>query len=128
MAISVSSSDIVRTGAHCALALALALAAFSGGVCAKEQTAAQGVLAKEIVIGTHADLSGPLKPWGTAVRNGLTLAIEEANRAGGINRRSIRLVVRDDGYDAMKAAEAARAMVDEDHVFAILSPLGAPTE
>jgi len=66
----------------------LGLLVFSGKDPAQADVPALGVLAKEIVVGTHVDLSGPLKPWGTAVRNGLTMAIEEANKAGGINQRS----------------------------------------
>ncbi len=109
------------------LALAFALTALTGAAPQPAQTGAQGVLPKEIVIGSHADLSGPLKPWGAAVRNGLTLAIEEANQAGGINGRKVRLIVRDDAYDPAKAAEAARTLAEQDRVFAIVSPLGTPT-
>jgi ABC-type branched-subunit amino acid transport system substrate-binding protein len=105
----------------------LALLALSAQASAPVEVSALGVLPNEIVIGTHVDLSGPLKPWGVAVRNGLTMAIEEANKAGGINKRTVRLVVRDDAYDPEKAAVAARTLAVQDHVFAILSPLGTPT-
>jgi len=88
---------------------------------------AQGVLAQEIVIGTHVDLSGPLAPWGKAVSNGLTLAIEEANSKGGVNGRTLRLIVKDDAYDHTQAASAVRQLVTQDRVFAILSPLGTHT-
>ena len=83
--------------------------------------------AGEIVIGTHVDLSGPLSSWGASVRNGLTMAFEEANEMGGIGGRMLRLVVRDDTYDPREAARAVRTLADDDHVFAILSPLGTPT-
>ena len=91
------------------------------------QQAAQGVLAHEVIIGTHVDLSGPLAPWGVAVKNGLTLALEEANRAGGVNGRTIRLIVKDDVYDPAQAASAVRQLVSQERVFAILSPLGTHT-
>ena len=94
---------------------------------AHAQSPAQGVLAHEVVVGTHVDLSGPLAPWGAAVRNGLTLAIEEANRAGGVNGRTIRLIVKDDVYDPAQAASAVRQLVSQERVFAILSPLGTHT-
>jgi ABC-type branched-subunit amino acid transport system substrate-binding protein len=95
-------------------------ALFLWAACAQAQTA-------EIVIGTHADLSGPLASWGMAVRNGLTLALEEANAAGGINGHKLRLIVEDDAYDPERAATAATKLVNKDHVFAIVSPLGTPT-
>jgi ABC-type branched-subunit amino acid transport system substrate-binding protein len=98
--------------------------------CADAQpapTPAQGVLAQDIIIGTHVDLSGPLAPWGKAVSNGLTLAIEEANSKGGVNGRNVRLIVKDDAYDQAQAASAVRQLVTQDRVFAILSPLGTHT-
>jgi branched-chain amino acid transport system substrate-binding protein len=44
----------------------------------------------EIVIGTHQDLSGPIKVWGVPVSNGMKMAVEEINAAGGINGRKIK--------------------------------------
>ncbi len=49
----------------------------------------QGVTPSEIVIGTHQDLSGPIKVWGVPVLNGMKLAVEEVNAKGGINGRKI---------------------------------------
>jgi ABC-type branched-subunit amino acid transport system substrate-binding protein len=88
---------------------------------------AQGVHPQDIIVGTHVDLSGPLAPWGKAVSNGLTLAIEEANSKGGVNGRTVRLIVKDDAYDQAQAAAAVRQLVTQERVFAILSPLGTHT-
>jgi ABC-type branched-subunit amino acid transport system substrate-binding protein len=81
----------------------------------------------ELRIGTHLDLSGPLAAWGAAVRNGIQMAIDEANDAGGIHGRQIRLIVKDDAYDPQKAVDAVYGMAQEDRVFAVVSPLGTPT-
>jgi branched-chain amino acid transport system substrate-binding protein len=105
------------------VALCLVCAASLSLVAAR----AAGIANDEIVIGTHLDLSGPLAPWGKAVRNAMQMAIGEANAAGGVNGRKIRIVVKDDGYNPGKAAAAVRALVDEDRVFAVVSPLGTPT-
>ncbi len=57
--------------------------------------AAQGIYSEEVVVGTHVDLSGPLSAWGIAVRNGIEMAFEEANEAGGVNDRRLgRLTLR----------------------------------
>ena len=82
---------------------------------------------KEIIIGTHVDLSGAMAMWGTAVRDGLTMAIDEANEAGGINGRRVRILIRDDRYNPAQAANIVRELVANDRAFAILSPLGTPT-
>jgi ABC-type branched-subunit amino acid transport system substrate-binding protein len=111
-------------------AQSLAVCAFLAASLTDAQPApapAQGVHPQDIVIGTHVDLSGPLAPWGKAVSNGLTLAIEEANSKGGVNGRSVRLIVKDDAYDQTQAASAVRQLVTQDRVFAILSPLGTHT-
>lgn len=100
------------------LALASLLLAASPG------QAAQGIYAEEVVVGTHVDLSGPLSSWGVAVRNGIEMAFEEANEAGGVNNRTLRLVTKDDGYVEESATQAVHDLVENENAFAILSPLG----
>ena len=94
---------------------------------ASQSDAAQGIYAEEVVIGTHGDLSGPLSVWGEAVVNGIEMAFEEANEAGGVNDRAVRLIAKDDAYDSALAAQAVRELIEIDRTFAILSPLGTPT-
>ncbi|WFU40505.1 ABC transporter substrate-binding protein [Bradyrhizobium sp. CB82] len=87
----------------------------------------EGISANEIVIGTHQDLSGPVKGWGVPVSNGMKMAVEEINRAGGINGRKVRLVVEDSGYDPKKAVLASQKLVERDKIFAMVGPMGSPT-
>src|SRR3569833_1579679 len=87
----------------------------------------QGISADEIVIGTHQDLSGPIKVWGVPVSNGMKMAVEEINAAGGINGRKLRLILEDNGYDPKKAVLASQKMVERDKVFAMVGLLGSPT-
>jgi branched-chain amino acid transport system substrate-binding protein len=118
---------VAQRAAQSLLACAFFIASMTSANAQPAAAPAQGVLANEIVIGTHVDLSGPLAPWGKAVSNGLTLAIEEANSKGGVNGRLVRLIVKDDAYDQAQAASAVRQLVTQDRVFAILSPLGTHT-
>jgi ABC-type branched-subunit amino acid transport system substrate-binding protein len=87
----------------------------------------EGISAGEIVIGTHQDLSGPIKVWGVPVANGMKMASEEVNAAGGINGRKIRLVVEDSGYDPKKAVLASQKLIERDKIFAMVGPMGSPT-
>lgn len=87
----------------------------------------EGISATEIVIGTHQDLSGPIKGWGVPVSNGMKMATEEINAAGGINGRKIRLVVEDSGYDPKKAVLASQKLIERDKIFAMVGPMGSPT-
>ena len=87
----------------------------------------EGISATEIVIGTHQDLSGPIKVWGVPVSNGMKMAAEEINAAGGIHGRKIKLILEDSGYDPKRAVLASQKMVERDKVFAMVGPMGSPT-
>src|SRR5438128_9039676 len=87
----------------------------------------EGISANEIVIGTHQDLSGPIKVWGVPVSNGMKMAVEEINAAGGINGRKIKLILEDNGYDPKKAVLASQKMIERDKIFAMVGPMGSPT-
>jgi ABC-type branched-subunit amino acid transport system substrate-binding protein len=88
----------------------------------------EGISATEIVIGTHQDLSGPIKVWGVPVSNGMKMAVEEINAAGGINGRKLKMILEDNGYDPKKAVLATQKMVERDKVFAMIGGMGsAPT-
>ncbi|KGT78285.1 leucine-binding protein (LBP) [Bradyrhizobium japonicum] len=87
----------------------------------------EGISASEIVIGTHQDLSGPIKGWGVPVANGMKMATDEINAAGGINGRKVRLVVEDSGYDPKRAVLASQKLIERDKIFAMVGPMGSPT-
>lgn len=57
-----------------------------------------------------------LSTAGQAYRNGLALALEQINAAGGVGGRPLQLVVREDDGDADQAARNARALISQDHV------------
>ncbi|MEW5956568.1 MAG: acetyl-CoA hydrolase/transferase C-terminal domain-containing protein [Chloroflexota bacterium] len=88
---------------------------------------APGVTAGTIRLGTFCDLSGPNAPIGLAVLRGGSAYYEHVNRWGGVYGRKIELVVKDDGFDPGRSRLAITELVTQDHVFAIVSPLGTPT-
>ncbi|KAF1035566.1 MAG: Aliphatic amidase expression-regulating protein [Herbaspirillum frisingense] len=57
-----------------------------------------------------------LSPVGEAYRNGLALALEEVNAAGGVHGRPLELVARDDDGDADQAARNARDLIGKERV------------
>lgn len=107
--------------------LGAALAVVAGPALAQTKVTNQGISATEIVIGTHQDLSGPIKVWGVPVLNGMKQAVEEVNAKGGILGRKLRLVAEDSGYDTKKAVLVTQKMVERDKVFAMIGPMGSPT-
>jgi len=112
-----------------ALGLAVgALALTHMPASAQTKVTNEGISPTEIVIGTHQDLSGPIKFWGVPVSNGMKMAVEEINAAGGINGRKLKMILEDNGYDPKKAVLASQKMVEKDKVFAMIGGMGsAPT-
>lgn len=84
-----------------------------------------GISATELVIGSHQDLSGPIKGWGVPVANGMKMATEELNAAGGIQGRKIKLIIEDSGYDPKRAVLASQKMIERDKIFAMIGPMGS---
>ena len=127
-----------RVVAALALAALLVVAGCGGQEAAPEGTDAaeaatpdaptvDGVTDTEVVFGTHSDLTGPIAIWGVGIVNGLRMRIDEANAAGGVHGRQIRLVVEDSQYQIPRAIAAANKLVNRDKVFAILSAVGTQT-
>ena len=92
---------------------------------ARAQT--QGVTDAEIVVGTTLDLSGPINFWGLPAKNGMEMAVEEINAAGGIHGRKLRLVIEDMGYDPKKAVLATQKLLTRDNIFAMIGSMGTVT-
>ena len=106
-----------------------AVIALAATTCAPWVRAAQdtGVSAKEIVLGQFAALTGPAAELGKRMQVGIETCLRAVNAAGGIHGRTLRLVSRDDGYEPERAAAAAKALIAEDRVFALVGSVGTPT-
>lgn len=92
---------------------------------AGSQAMAGGVSDNEIVLGTHIDLSGPAASAMPMLRNAMQLRLDEANAAGGVNGRKIRLVVEDNGSQPQLGVRAVQKLIKSDDVFAIVNPFGS---
>jgi ABC-type branched-subunit amino acid transport system substrate-binding protein len=107
--------------------LSTAIAFAATPTLAQVKTTNQGISATEIVVGTHQDLSGPIKGWGVPVSNGMKMATDEINAAGGVNGRKIKLVIEDSAYDPKKAVLATQKMIEKDKIFSMVGAMGSPT-
>ena len=71
---------------------------------------------------------GVLAPFNTApgegIRNGVTLAVEEINEAGGVDGRLIELVEFNTEYSADKAVRGYQRLAGKDEVVAVLGVAG----
>ncbi len=70
-------------------------------------------------------LTGTTANFGISSVNGIKLATEEVNAAGGINGKQIELLVQDDRSDAQEAATIVTKFVTQDQVHAILGEVAS---
>ena len=87
---------------------------------------AAGVSDKEILIGTHLDLSGPTATGSSMLRNAMQMRLDEVN-AKGIHGRKVKMVTEDNGSQPQMAVRAVQKMIRSDKVFAIVNPFGSGT-
>jgi branched-chain amino acid transport system substrate-binding protein len=76
--------------------------------------------AKEIRIGLITPLTGDVKTFGESVKNSFEIAVDEANRAGGVAGMRIVPVVVDDRNDPTEASNAANLLIHQHKVRAII--------
>jgi ABC-type branched-subunit amino acid transport system substrate-binding protein len=83
-----------------------------------------GVTDTEIVLGTHMPLTGIAAPYGTAIAPAIEAYFNYINDQGGINGRTIRFIIKDDGYEPPQTNAVVRELVEQDGIFALVSGLG----
>lgn len=116
-------------GAGCVSGFQAALvlsASVVGSAAAQTESGGNGVFADSIVFGQSAAVSGPAAELGENMNLGVRAAFEEANLEGGIHGRALRLILRDDRYEAEAAVESTRALIDHG-VFGLIGAVGTPT-
>lgn len=67
----------------------------------------------ELVLGLSGPLTGSASLYGNAVKNGMEIAVDEINEAGGVNGFTLVLKTADDENKAEKAVSAYRSLKDE---------------
>lgn len=87
--------------------------------CARQQKNAED--RATIQIGFFGDLTGPTLNFGLSARNGVLMAADEINQAGGINGHQIDIVIEDDKGSPEQAVQVAGKLIDRDKVVAIIA-------
>ena len=80
-----------------------------------------------VKIGVIAPLTGDLAQYGTAVRDGFQLKVDEINAAGGINGKKLELVIEDDKGDINEAVSIFKKLKGKDKVDLIVGPVISST-
>ncbi len=85
---------------------------------AAQPTAASQASGEPIKIAIIGAMSGTNAVLGDWMKKGVTLAVEEKNKAGGIHGRQIQIVVYDDEADPTKSVNLAQKVATDDKVVA----------
>ncbi len=80
---------------------------------------------QEIPVGDFSSLTGDTATFGTSTHNGLALAIEQANAAGGVKDLPIKLYTEDDQSMPDVARTVVTKLITEDHVIAVVGEVAS---
>jgi branched-chain amino acid transport system substrate-binding protein len=94
--------------------LGITALAFVLSGCAKKKEA--------IKLGAILAVTGPAASLGGPEARTLEMLVADANKAGGILKRQVQLIVKDSQGSAEKAASFAKQLVEEEGVLAIIGP------
>jgi len=93
--------------------------------CERRGNATNGSGTGPIVVGYYGDLSGRTSSFGQSTKNGAEMAADEINKAGGIDGRTIQIIVEDDQGEPNKAATVVTKLINQDKVMAILGEVAS---
>lgn len=78
-----------------------------------------------IKVGVYLDLSGQTSSFGQSTKNGVEMARDEINAAGGINGRQIQLVIEDEQGEPGKVTTVVTKLLRQDGVVALLGEVAS---
>jgi branched-chain amino acid transport system substrate-binding protein len=77
----------------------------------------------DIKVGVYGPFTGGSAPMGVSMRNGVQLAVEEINAAGGVMGKKIVMVDRDDEAKNERGGQIMQELLDKENVVAVLGPI-----
>ena len=105
------------------LAAAVLLAAMTagcGGGCGEKKAADNK--GGEALIGANYELTGNVASYGQAALAGGKMAVDEINKAGGINGKKLRIVEADNKSEPSESGNAATKLISQNKLIGIVGP------
>jgi len=84
--------------------------------------AVSSVAAADIKLGAAEALSGPAGQYGQSIRNGLQLAVDEINAAGGVKGNKLVLQIEDEQGKKEQAIDVFKKLIFQDKVLMLFGP------
>src|SRR5690242_2352710 len=103
----------------------IVLAALCATILAACNGGSPGEAAGEIVIGEYGSLTGSTATFGISTKNGVDLAIEKTNKAGGVLGKPVRVIVEDDQTKPEEAQTVVTKLINKDRVLAVLGEVAS---
>jgi len=91
-------------------------------ITAAALVATSAAAAADIKIGVAEALSGGAAQYGVSIRNGLQLATDEINAAGGVNGSKLALVIEDEQGKKEEAINAFKKLIFQDKALMLFGP------
>ncbi len=104
---------------------AFSLSVVTLGLLAATGTAGCEKKTDDLVVGAFLSLSGSDATFGEDTKEGIELAVEELNKAGGIKNKKVRVLYEDDKSQPQEASNKVRQLIDRDNVLAILGEVAS---
>lgn len=79
----------------------------------------------DILVGEYGSMTGPQATFGQSTHNGIMMAADEINAAGGVNGRKIKVLSEDDQSKQEEAANAVTKLISQNNVLAILGEVAS---
>ena len=79
----------------------------------------------DILVGEYGSLTGTEATFGQSTHNGIMMAADEVNGAGGINGRKIKILTEDDQSKAEEAVTAVQKLISQNQVVAVLGEVAS---
>src|SRR5260370_33392547 len=115
------SLDMRRTRLLSVLVAAV-IAAACGSTRGGGGTSGNSYAGKTIKLGAILSITGAGGVYGPQSRDGMKLAVDQINKAGGVNGAMIDLTVNDDASLKAQSAQLAQTMIQQDLDLALLGP------
>ena len=86
-----------------------------------------GVSEAQVLFGQSAAFTGPARELGKQMLLGIEAAFHEANQAGGVHGRQLKIEALDDAYEDDYAYANTERLIEVNRVFALIGAVGTPT-
>src|SRR5258706_6245662 len=103
----------------------LMICALALGGCPSKNGGGELAAGNEIIVGEYGSMTGSEATFGQSTHNGLTMAVEEVNAAGGIKGKKVRVVTYDDQGKTSEVGTAVTRLITNDNVLAIIGEVAS---